>query len=319
MAETMQVLQVLDLNVMVALNVQENRVEVSVIDRAWFEAELDQAGLELPQHVELVTSQAYGGQEIDVCATPGVPGVAFPRQAPLVTSVMEAELMGDLALADGCLRVRSIYGDDSLLPIWPPEFTLQAENDQIQVLDGDGRVVARVGEEVYMGGGRVSSPAMPDCVRQQLPAECSGPYWMVGMGVRPNLRRDSELFALEVISTTQRSFFLLHKRPVLDEWAEADSLLAGLLVLYEGQRCPRVVSESGLTDYLPLWPATYAARFENDQIEIVDGSGQRVARIGEEVILDGGAIAGGWDSEQYRQLYYELPGDCHGPYWIVGD
>ena len=319
MAETMQVLQALDLNVIAALNVQENRVEVIVIDRAWFQAELDKAGVQLPEHVELVVSESYRGQEIDVCATPTVPGVAFPRQAPLVAVVMEAQLIGELALVDGCLWVKDMYSGGSILPIWPPEFRLRAENDEIQVLDGDGQVVARVGEEVYMGGGEVSSPSLPDCVRQQLPASCSGPYWIVGMGVRPNLRRDSELFALEVISTTQRSFFLLHKKPVLDEWAEADSPAVGRLVLWDGQRCPRVVSDSGLTDYLLLWPPDYGARVEDDQIEILDGSGQAVARVGQTVRLGGAKIPVDWDVEAYRRLYFELPGDCHGPYWIVGD
>jgi len=319
MAETMNLLQALDLNVITLLNVQENRVEVIVIDRAWFQAELDKAGVQLPEHVELVMSEAYRGQEIDVCATPAVPGVAFPRQAPLVTEVMEAQLIGDLLLVDGCLRVKDLYSGDSILPIWPPEFTLGAENDGIQVLDGDGQVVARVGEEVYMGGGEVSSPSLPDCVRQQLPAECSGPYWIVGMGVRPNLKPDSELFALEVISTTQRTFFLLHKKPVLDEWAGADSPAVGRLVLWDGQRCPRVVSDSGLTDYLPLWPPDYGVRLKNGEIQIVDGSGRVVARVGEEVYLGGGKIPVDWDVEEYRRLYYELPGDCHGPYWIVGD
>ncbi len=319
MAETMRVLQTLDLNVIAALNVKENRVEVIVIDRAWFEAELDKAGVQLPEHVELVISDAYRGQEIDVCATPAVPGVAFPRQAPLVSVFMEAQLIGELLLVDGCLRVKDIYNGDSFLPIWPPEFTLGAENDQLQVLDGRGQVVAHVGEEVYLGGGEASSPSLPDCVRQQLPASCSGPYWIVGMGVRPNLRRDSELFALEVISTMQRPFFLLHKQPVLDEWAEADSPATGRLVLWDGQRCLRVVSDSGLTDYLLLWPADYGARVENDQIEILDGSGQVVARVGETVRLGGGKIPVDWDVEEYRRLYYELPGECHGPYWIVGD
>ena len=319
MAETMNLLQALDLNVISVLNVQENRVEVIVIDRAWFQTQLDKAGVQLPKHVEMVISEAYSGQEIDVCATPAVPGVAFPRQAPLVAVVVEAQLIGDLRLVDGCLRVKDIYSGDSILPIWPPEFTLRAENDQLQVLDGDDQVVARVGEEVYMGGGEVSSPSLPDCVRQQLPAECSGPYWIVGMGVRPNLKRDSELFGLEVISTAQRSFFLLHKKPVLDEWAEADSPATGRLVLWDGQRCPRVVSDSGLTDYLLLWPPDYGARVENDQIEILDGSGQVVARVGQTARLGGGKIPVDWDVEEYRRLYYELPGDCHGPYWIVGD
>jgi hypothetical protein len=106
---------------------------------------------------------------------------------------------------------------------------------------------------------------------------------------------------------------------VLDAWAEADAPVAGKLVLYDGDRCPRVVSEDGLIDTLPLWPPDYGARVENGEIEIVNGSGQVVARIGEGVRLGGGKIPVDWELDEYRGLYYELPGDCHGPYWIVSD
>ena len=324
--ETTRALDRLEFDVSFGLNEKENRVEVWVTDRVWFEAVLREANIQLPEHVELVVVEGHSAKEIDICATPSVPGVAFPRQGPVegIRVVMEAELIGELVLVNGCLRVKSIYDDRSILPVWPPEFTLKAEKratvaaqDEIQVLDGAGQVVARVGEEVYMGGGEGSATSLADCVRQQLPADCTGPYWIVGEGVRPNLRHDSDLFALEVISTTGRSFLLLHKKPVLDEWAEGDALLIGKLVLYDYQRCPRVTSDSGLTDYLLLWPPDYGARVKNGEVEIVDGSGQVVARVGEEVRLSGGAIPVDWDSEKYRQLHYELPGDCHGPYWIA--
>jgi hypothetical protein len=317
--ETIRALDRLGFDVSCGLSEMENRVEVWVTDRAWFEGELRKSNIQLPEHVELVVIEGHSAKGIDICATLSVPGVAFPRQRPAegIRVVMEAELIGELALVNGCLRVNSIYGDSSVLPIWPPEFTLKAENDALQVLDGAGQVVARVGEEVYMGGGEGSATSLADCVRQQLPADCTGPYWIVGEGVRPNLRHDSDLFALEVISTTGRSFLLLHKKPVLDEWAEGDALLIGKLVLYDYQRCPRVTSDSGLTDYLLLWPPDYGARVENGEVEIVDGSRQVVARVGEEVRLGGGAIPVDWNSEKYRQLRYELPGDCHGPYWIV--
>jgi hypothetical protein len=53
------------------------------------------------------------------------------------------------------------------------------------------------------------------------------------------------------------------------EWAEGDSLIAGKLVLYGYQRCPRVVSDSGLTGYVPLWPLAHGTRVENGEIEIL--------------------------------------------------
>jgi hypothetical protein len=317
--ETNRALDRLGFDVSCGLNEMENRVEVWVTDRAWFEAVLREANIQLPEHVELVVVEGHSAKGIDICATPSAPGVAFPRQEPVegVRVVMEAELIGELVLVNGCLRVKSIYDDRSVLPVWPPEFTLRAENDALQVLDGAGQVVARVGQEVYMGGGGGSATSLAECVRQQLPADCTGPYWIVGEGVRPNLRHDSDLFTMDVISTTERSFLLLHKKPVLDEWAEGDALLIGKLVLYDYQRCPRVTSDSGLTDYLLLWPPDYGARVENGEVEIVDGAGQVIARIGEEVRLGGGPIPVDWASEKYRQLRYELPGDCHGPYWIA--
>jgi hypothetical protein len=317
--ETIRAIDRLGFDVSCGLNEMENRVEVWVTDRAWFEAVLREANIQLPEYVELVVVEGHSAKEIDICATPSVPGVAFPRQKPAegFRVVMEAELIGELVLVNSCLRVNSIYGDGTVLPIWPPEFTLKAEDDLLQVLDGAGQVVARVGQEVYMGGGEGPATSLADCVRGQLPTDCTGPYWIVGEGVRPNLRHDSDLFTVDVITTTERSFLLLHKKVVLDEWAEGDALLIGKLVLFDYQRCPRVTSDSGLTDYLPLWPTDYGARVENGEIEIVDGAGQVVARVGEEVRLGGGAIPVGWDSEKYRQLRYELPGDCHGPYWIA--
>jgi len=222
-------------------------------------------------------------------------------------------------LVDGCLRIDSIHGTESLLPIWPPEFGLAAEGDEIQVLDGEGQVVARAGEEVYMGGGGGSAAGLAECVLEQLPAACSGPYWIVGDGVRPNLRRDSDLFTLEEIETPARSFFLLHKEPVLDGWIEGESQASGKLVLWDYDRCPRIFNENGLGNYLPLWPPDYAATVDDGVITIVDGSGQVVARVGEEVVLGGGPIPHSWDSEEYRQLFHELPGDCSPPYWIVGE
>jgi len=318
-AQTTQALERLDFEVISSLDVKGNRVEVYVTDREWFEKQLEKAGIDLPKQVELVLIEGHSAREIDVCAPSAVPGIAFPRQEPVegVRATMAAELIGHLVLVDGCLRVNSIYGEASYLPVWPPEFTLTAEDDGIQVRDGDGQVVARVGEEVYVSGGEGSAASMPECVREQLPAVCTGPYWIVGDTVRPNLRHDSELFSLDVISTTEQSLLFLGQKPVLDEWADGDSVVAGRLVLYDYQRCPRVVSDDGLTDYVPLWPPDYGVRVANGAIEILDGSGQVVARVGEEAVLAGASIPVVWDSEAYQRLRRELPGDCHGPYWIV--
>ena len=317
----MQAIDELGIDVTSAVDVVENRVAVFVADPDWFQGQLDGAGIILPDHVELVVAGGRSAGEIDICATPDVAGLAFPRQGPVEGPrvMMQALLIGELVLADGCLRIESVHSTESLLPIWPPEFGLAAEGDGVQVLDGEGQVVARVGEEVYMGGGGGSAARLAECVREQLPATCSGPYWIVGDGVRPNLKPDSDLFTLEVVETPARSFFLLHKQPVLDGWIEGPSRTSGKLVLWDYDRCPRLFNENGLGDYLPLWPPGYGATVEDGVIVIVDGEGQVVARVGEDVTLGGGPIPHSWDSEEYQQLFHELPGDCSPPYWIVGE
>ena len=122
---------------------------------------------------------------------------------------------------------------------------------------------------------------------------------------------------LDVISTTERSVLLLHKTSALDEWVEEDAPLVGTLVLWG--RCPEIQPGDGLGGYTPLWPADYGARIGDGEVEIVDGSGQVVARVGREVHLRGGSIPLDWGSARYRRLHDELPCDCNGPYWIVTD
>ena len=89
--------------------------------------------------------------------------------------------------------------------------------------------------------------------------------------------------------------------------------------LYTSQCCPRIQSESGLTDYLPIWPPENSLQIKDGLVEVTDGAGDVVASEGGDLVLHGGPIPHNWDSESYRQLYHEVPGDCTGPYWIVGE
>jgi hypothetical protein len=220
-------------------------------------------------------------------------------------------------LKDGCLQIESLYGDGFINPVWPAEYTLTYEDDKLTIFDGAGNPLIREGEEVYMGGGEGSEKGMLECVRKQLPVSCSGKFWYVGDGVRPNLRFDSELFNLSLITSTERTAILLQKISILDDWKETPSTITGKLVLYTPMRCPRIQSESGMSNYLPIWPQGYSLEISNGLIGIMDETGNLVAREGDELTLSGGGIPDSWDSEEYRQLYYELPGDCLAPYFIV--
>jgi len=84
-------------------------------------------------------------------------------------------------------------------------------------------------------------------------------------------------------------------------------------------RCPKIQSGSGLAYYVPIWLSDYSMHFEGDQILYIKCSGEVAAQEGQATVLQGGMIAKIWAPERYRQLYYQLPGNCYGPYWIVDE
>jgi hypothetical protein len=245
--------------------------------------------------------------------------IAFPRQEPVegIREVMEAELVGDLVLSEGCLRIESLYGNQSYIPVWPPEFTVDLENDNPVILDGDGQLVGRVGDEITMGGGELSENALSACVRDQMPPTCSGKYWVVGDGVRLNLIFDSDLFTMDLVPADDRTAILLKKKPVLDEWVTEPETITGVLRFYNPTRCPRIQSESGTRDYLPIWPQGTSIQVVADLVEILDADGKVIARQDENVTLHGALVPTNWQNPNYRQLHDETPGDCIGPFWIV--
>lgn len=283
------------------------------------------------------------------------PSIVFIKEEPLETASavkpsgdteetrevrvrMLSDKTGILVLDNGCLRVKDLDSDRSSLIIWEHEYSLNIENDEIQILDGDGEVAARVGEEVYMGGGpRGSDADLGDYIQGQIPHDCPGPYWMAG-SIRTNIFPDSELAYVDLINTADSEFFFLRKKDVLDDWAatEDDYLLYGELIQY-GSRClavskaydpmnpkPATYIPSGIS-FIPLWPPDYQARSQNGKIEILDGAGQIAARVGEKVRLSGGRIPQAgveWTiGGEVHQLQSKLPCECacYGPYWIVGD
>lgn len=313
----------LDFGVNVSLNVQGNCVEVPVGDREWFESELRRAGVQLPDGVELrVVEGGSTARDKDLLLTPPVPGIAFPRQKPAEgwRVCMTAALAGTLRLEEGCLRVYSLSGDRSVLPIWPPEFTIRlvgggAEGDQVLVIDGEGQVVARSGEEVYMGGGHVG--VTDEWVLQQIPPACRGEYFVVGCEVRPNLGADSELLNLDVISDAARTVLFLRYKPALDEQVTNDVSASGKLVAHDYRRCLYLQTDGGPGSVTLLWPADWSVRVDEGTIVVLDGTGQAVAQMGDEVRLRGRAIPHSADVAVYRQLIDELPGDCVGASWLV--
>jgi len=107
------------------------------------------------------------------------PALFFPQQKEAKPDFMTALLVGELTLADGCLRLNDIDGNSFLL-IWPQGFSLRNEKNIIQVVDDTGQFVAQVGDNLEVGGGEMPGEYISEYLSQPLPSGCSGPYWIVG-------------------------------------------------------------------------------------------------------------------------------------------
>ena len=178
--EAHRLLDELGLSLASGINIKENRVEVYVTDRSLFDTKLREAKIRLPDHVEVITIYEPLGDEVPFAVTP-VPGVHFPQLRMRSATFMTALLVGKLIVKDGCLRVSASEDDRGHLIIWQPDYFLNSNGGVVEILDRSGKVVARVGEEIRMGGGEVPlTEDLQQQLREPLPEQCKGPYWLMG-------------------------------------------------------------------------------------------------------------------------------------------
>ncbi len=176
--EATRVLSAADVRASSGTNVQQNRVEVYVFDPVAVEAKLRAANVRLPAGVVLV-----GEGQTKPTAPPAAfaPDVVFLRQAPVDGSPAypAALLEGTLVVVDGCLRLKPTLGETSSVPVWPPDYSLGDDNGVLVIRNGPGEMVARVGDQVQLGGGQIDGDWLfKEIMRQQPPANCPGPYWL---------------------------------------------------------------------------------------------------------------------------------------------
>lgn len=175
--EAFRILNALNLPAGGGIMVMDNRVVIDITDKAAFEAALANADATLPGSVVVNTVYESVGENPPFAITP-VPDVFMAQLQQRDVAFMEALLIGDLMVQDGCLRINS--ENESHLVIWQADYFLTDNDGVLEILDETGAVVARVGEMVYMGGGE--QRAVNDAeLRQPVPEACSsGPYWRMG-------------------------------------------------------------------------------------------------------------------------------------------
>jgi hypothetical protein len=58
---------------------------------------------------------------------------------------------------------------------------MSINNGAVSILDGKNKIVASVGDTVKISGGEIPSPSVLDKpIQEQVPPQCTKPYWIVG-------------------------------------------------------------------------------------------------------------------------------------------
>ena len=188
---------------------------------------------------------------------------------------MELELKGD------CLLISSAAEpSDRHMVVWPAGFYPHVGDDGIvEVHNGGGRTVARVGDRLYLRGrkSRAEDTHIQHC------------------GV-------STLWTVDSLRNADFPIvFSQHQQARDDSGRVRPDLVEGKMVLQNG--CMYIGKEA------LLWPSDFLMSEEAGSIEIIDETGRaRVRERGKSVILKGRRVK--LDDNQGRQIRREMPIDC---------
>lgn len=109
-------------------------------------------------------------------------GVVFIGMKVSPTESMSALFEGAVvADEEGCLRLDSV---DRHTVVWPHGYGFDAAGGTVRILDAQGGLVGRVGEDFDLGGGEVTSLhdglGFTQADRDLAEEHCPGRYWIVG-------------------------------------------------------------------------------------------------------------------------------------------
>ncbi len=221
------------------------------------------------------------------------PEVLFPRQKTDISVFREllmAAGVGELRLDGQCLRL----GDYTIK--WPAGFEPHVENGVVQVRNGAGRTVAKVGDRIA-GGGGYSSSGYGDCP--------GGTFGMHSIKVLPDVevyfpKQDGTLGTDEGMERFTGNLIVEHRCLMVDEVVRLRD---------------RVIMPGGR--YLLVWPETFALDLDDEVAGIVDGTDRVVARVGDEVQFS--AVSISYQEAMDHTGLREISPACSGGYWVVGE
>ena len=225
--------------------------------------------------------------------------VQFPQQPDgkrAYTSALPDHIKGRLQVDRGCIYIRN-----GTIPVWPADFGMRVEDGTVQVLDERGNLVGVEGREAVLAGHEVRANSPEGrAISDTLPLACPpGNFWIVGDEIGDLKEQAGRL----IVPLEGSSLIFPRQSPGL--WDDDLSTSTKGELVDEGD-CLRV---NDAHRHMIVWPPLFTPHLSNGVVEIRDGDGDTVARVGDRLELTG------FGSELMRPHYAD---QCPGPYWIVG-
>ena len=227
--------------------------------------------------------------------------LVLPRHGgPLLVNRGDSYVYGELWRLGDCLRVSYVdQADrvgtrDGLLVVWPAGFEARVQDGLVEVFDPDGFAVAAVGQTLRMSGRRVSEVGEWDW--GEADGRCPGPYWLVGDEVTAVAGDTSGLESYNGVLFARSGE---QSGPIVSPLAG----LGGRLGVQS--RCLVVEDPHYQEAYLVIWPPGFRVERSGADVTVVNGGGNVIAVVGEEVLLGG----------SYNTSWNPYSGECEGPYF----
>ena len=247
----------------------------------------------------------------------------FPlHELPISTNDGRGVYLGKLVVEDGCLRLvgdRPVlpddrfqrYPDNGYLLVWPPGYSINTDVEPIQIIDGAGLIVARVGDTIRVSKNdwypRRSGPADPEPTPIPLPLGCAGPPLVIGDQVHAvvpdeptEIKVPGSTLYFPRQKTLDRSLIIRTVQITGKFYLDGDCLRAGS---GHGSKPGRLL----------VWPAGFTPHIEDGMVFIRNGGGRTIARVGDWVnMID-------YSRESYFPRDEDFPRRCGGggTYWVA--
>ena len=258
----------------------------------------------------------------------------FPQhEEPLRTDRGNEYFFGELMARDGCLRLdysTGYFEGLTLLLVWPPGFSVSVEDGPVRVLDEAGSMVAKLGDGVRFSGRSIGDSVWPVYAdepgpdqpqarlrwqeqlkewqqverewQQRLSVDCPGPFLMVGDEVTVVVPDEPT-----VISIPGSTLVFPRRKSI--QGPKESHLLANTGELVLDGDCLRLGhGNERARGALIEWPAGFAPYIEGGEVEIRNGAGRTMARVGDSIRVVG---------QRGRDEHNPYSAKCPGGLWYV--